>query len=1092
MDEIPDDGLDLVTQFQEALNEKVYEGIALRIRTKVLGARSDPDVSSRRWPFELIQNAHDAGTRVGREGISLAFEYAGGVLRFWHDAAPFTMEEFASLLTGGSSKDFMSTETTGRFGTGFLVTHVISEQAHVSGILEVKGGYRGFDVDLDRPNDAERLLQNVQDSLNSLRHTHVVESLDEEPTASFEYIVEDERIALAGLEALEEALPYLFATCRRLGEIVIRRDEHEIVWKLTSATKPSRFLNKPTEYRVSRVESDGDTSDWRVVRATSAFSSKGAIVVALDKEGEAWAVRKPGKLPSMFRQLPLLGGPSLPGWMIVDGEFDVEQERRTIYVTGEQEQPLCDAFAALPRMITLANSEGWIDGYRIAQLAMPPDISGETNEKVWKDVLATAAQNLSTLPLIPTARGGKVPCAVDTDDERYADFIRRPDAGPTYDELWELAASSTETDPPERAVSEGWSEVVEGWEDLGVEVSWVDLKVIGERAVNGIDELSDLLVDDDPFEWLSRYYEAVGKTWEASGITRNHLDHLVPDQHGQLRDADDLKIDGGVAERTKELAADVGIDIRAQLLDNALVEKLTAQDFTAGLFAAQEATDGELTEDDALGSVLHHVAVSLPDEQKVAEQHGKAINASMGLLSHLWDTGGKDAEATAWRIPLLATDGATYKASRRRTMILPVSTWPEPARPFASAYPPGRVLDERYAAAGEPMLAALTHWGVAYPGLIVMMPRDEIQERGLKPIAAAPEQVIGASLHEATLSQIALLEPELINYCRQTRERAQALFGLVVCYVASADASWRTTAEMVVKTKEDEKTVSLTPSLWLSDLRSKSWIPVDEDGVIVHYPATAALVRDLLDAEWLHGNPDGGKLLVQHFGLDALDVGLLAAASDEETRQKLRDSLAKIIAVVGANSQVIEELAVKAQQRQRDVNLMRELGLAVQQCVQDALEERGLHVDPDDYGYDFLVTVNDDDPEELSSQFRIAQYKVEVKTTTTGEPRLTPLQASTCASEPETFVLCVVDLRNYPTNIHAVEWTASTVSPLCRLLPGTGIPIGETLSFVENAEGSDVPIRNVSALRYGVGTDIWEAGTGFDEWVETAFDTDDR
>ena len=138
--------------------------------------------------------------------------------------------------------------------------------------------------------------------------------------------------------------------------------------------------------------------------------------------------------------------------------------------------------------------------------------------------------------------------------------------------------------------------------------------------------------------------------------------------------------------------------------------------------------------------------------------------------------------------------------------------------------------------------------------------------------------------------------------------------------------------------------------------------------------------------------PDGGKLLVQHFGLDALDVGLLAATSDEETRQKLRDSLAKIIEVVGANSQIIEELAVKAQQRQRDVNLMRKLGLAVQQCVLEVLEERGLKVDPDDYGYGFLISVNEDDPEELSSQFQIAQYKVEVKTTTTGEPRLTPLQ----------------------------------------------------------------------------------------------------
>src|ERR1700735_2855055 len=161
-------GSELVARLEASVNERVHKAIAPRIRTKVLDARNDPDTASRRWPFELIQNSHDAGARAGRDGISLSFRLVDGVLRFEHAAAPFTMEEFASLLTGGSSKDFMSTETTGRFGTGFLVTHVLAEQVHVSGILEVKGSHRGFDVDLDRPNDAERLLQNVQDSLNSL------------------------------------------------------------------------------------------------------------------------------------------------------------------------------------------------------------------------------------------------------------------------------------------------------------------------------------------------------------------------------------------------------------------------------------------------------------------------------------------------------------------------------------------------------------------------------------------------------------------------------------------------------------------------------------------------------------------------------------------------------------------------------------------------------------------------------------------------------------------------------------------------------------------------------------------------------------
>lgn len=250
---------------------------------------------------------------------------------------------------------------------------------------------------------------------------------------------------------------------------------------------------------------------------------------------------------------------------------------------------------------------------------------------------------------------------------------------------------------------------------------------------------------------------------------------------------------------------------------------------------------------------------------------------------------------------------------------------------------------------------------------------------------------------------------------------ALRLLGLIVCFVASADTSWRSTIEMSVRTAQGEKKVLLTPTLWLSDVRSKPWIPVEEDGEDVDHPATPTLVRDLLDPSWLEQNPDGADLLVKHFGIDALDVRLLAAANTEEERQKLRNSLARIVEAVGGNAQVIEEIVVQAQQRQRDVNRMRKLGLAVQERVKAAMERRGLTVGDVDHGYDFLVTpveVTEDGPEEWSSHFEVAGYKVEVKTTTTGEARLTPLQAATSAAEPDAFVLCVVDLRNFPGDVH--------------------------------------------------------------------------
>lgn len=237
---------------------------------------------------------------------------------------------------------------------------------------------------------------------------------------------------------------------------------------------------------------------------------------------------------------------------------------------------------------------------------------------------------------------------------------------------------------------------------------------------------------------------------------------------------------------------------------------------------------------------------------------------------------------------------------------------------------------------------------------------------------------------------------------------------------------------------------------------------------------------------WLAGNRHAADLLVRHFDMDALDVRLLAAASDEEARQRLRDSLARIVDVAGDNPQIIENLAAKAEQRKRDVDRMRNLGLAVQESVKLALERLGLDVKIIDRGYDFLIT-DEEDPEDLSAPFEVGKYKVEVKATTTGEPRLTPLQATTAVEDPESFVLCVVDLRNFEGDAHKVDWIITDVSPHCRMISGQSLPIDETLAFVRNAEGSDVPIRNATALRYAVRPDLWANGLDLDQWVRAKF-----
>ena len=335
--------------------------------------------------------------------------------------------------------------------------------------------------------------------------------------------------------------------------------------------------------------------------------------------------------------------------------------------------------------------------------------------------------------------------------------------------------------------------------------------------------------------------------------------------------------------------------------------------------------------------------------------------------------------------------------------------------------------------------------------------------------------------------QIAILEPEISNYCRRSRERAVTLLGLIVRYVAPEDASWRTMVEISVSAPGEDKRVKVTPSLWLADLRSKPWIPVERDEDVTHHIPNPELLRELIDPSWLQGNRDGADLLVHHFGMDALDVRLLAAASDEEPRQRLRGGLARIVESADG-LQDIEELAVKAEQRKRDIERMRNLGLAVQESVKLSLERLGLSVEFFDRGYDFyvMVDVREGDTEDLSASIHFGEYKVEFKTTTTDEVRLTPLQAETAVNDAGAFVHCVVDLRDFDGDVHQVNWTTTVVAGSCRLVYGRSLPIDETLTSVHDAQGSDIPIRNESALRYAVRSNLWQLGLALDQWVQNA------
>ena len=147
--------------YAEAREAQAVKNEARHIWTKIREARGSPHDAAVRWPFELLQNAIDSGPREDRNSVDITLTDKSDSFVFEHDGAFFKTHELAALLSGGSSKEFEDPKTTGRFGTGFLVTHVLAERTHLEGLLVIGQNHERFQLVLDRKGDEDAILKNI-------------------------------------------------------------------------------------------------------------------------------------------------------------------------------------------------------------------------------------------------------------------------------------------------------------------------------------------------------------------------------------------------------------------------------------------------------------------------------------------------------------------------------------------------------------------------------------------------------------------------------------------------------------------------------------------------------------------------------------------------------------------------------------------------------------------------------------------------------------------------------------------------------------------------------------------------------------------
>ena len=345
--------------YEGVLNEQHSRNEARRIRTRVNEARQIQHSAAIRWPFELLQNALDAGPRDGRSAVTVRLRREPTKVVFEHDGAAFTLEELAALLSGGSSKEYESETTTGRFGTGFLVTHVLAERTRLRGLLQLATGYESFNLTLDRAGDEDAILDNIRQSHEAIRAAVPVPDPTAMQSAVIEYACSDGGVWALGLEELRRALPYLYGTRRNLGHVEIRTGEGDIEqWEPSEPDRTTIAAGYVECRAIAVTGKDMSKRELRVYRFEAAANASAAALVLVEQTSNGQRVCLPAAdAPRVFREYPLRSSTFVPVNLILDGKFDPKQERSGLLMSTNDktllEQALSAAVLAVELVVVL-------------------------------------------------------------------------------------------------------------------------------------------------------------------------------------------------------------------------------------------------------------------------------------------------------------------------------------------------------------------------------------------------------------------------------------------------------------------------------------------------------------------------------------------------------------------------------------------------------------------------------------------------------------------------------------------------------------------------------------------------------------------
>ncbi len=566
--------------YRDKLDEIMYSVNSKAISTKILQCmakirNNDDEGQARRFVWELIQNAKD----VAQEGIPLSIRvrYERDRLVFAHNGKSFLLRNILSLINQVSGKSDDS-KTTGKFGTGFVATHLLAEKVTVRGVLEDFGlEPKRFEVLIDRSGrDESEVISAVDKAMESLR------SIDDSPAAEylpaalnteFEYHLETEysrNVADIGVNDAAANLFYCMAFVPQLHEIIL----------------DNRVSGVVSTYRRESVRRCSDDVSVLVISCNGVphevvVASDGEVSVAVMTDSENCVVPITEKSYRLFCDFPLIDTVPFPFPVVVNSSsFRVNEPRSCITLTDNPNstdsainkrlmQAAVSMYEVLLGHLVMCGCGKLFNAVSTPKVFSRSDISEQwVRENILRDVAKCVA--------------GRVPFRDRHGEVFYAaqrllniPDLSNPETALELNELlYAISSAVVENDTLE------WAGALASLESESFPVRYIKDVLNYTDFCENTARLQEILKKDvDVYSWLKALYLCAVKDEDIRNEINVGKYRLIPVQSGALRCVNTVymervKIDEYFKDVTEKidryLKADERLFLRSKLIDAAL------------------------------------------------------------------------------------------------------------------------------------------------------------------------------------------------------------------------------------------------------------------------------------------------------------------------------------------------------------------------------------------------------------------------------------------------------------------------------------------------------------------------------------------